>query len=109
MHLYPIDGAAARVPDDATAFAYRSGGWAGVIVGVDPDPANRGLVTDWAKAYWEALHPTSAGGAYVNFLMEEGPDRVEAAYRDNYPRLARVKAVYDADNTFHVNQNIRPA
>jgi FAD/FMN-containing dehydrogenase len=109
MHLYPIDGAAARVPSDATAFAYRSGGWAGVIVGVDPDPANRGLVTDWAKAYWEALHPTSAGGAYVNFLMEEGPDRVEAAYRDNYPRLARVKAVYDADNTFHVNQNIRPA
>ena len=109
MHLYPIDGAAARVPSDATAFAYRSGGWAGVIVGVDPDPANAELLSAWAKAYWEELHPTSAGGSYVNFLMEEGQDRVEAAYRDNYPRLARVKATYDPDNLFHVNQNISPA
>jgi FAD/FMN-containing dehydrogenase len=109
MHLYPIDGAAARVPSDATAFPYRSGGWAGVIVGVDPDPANAALLSDWAKAYWEELHPTSAGGSYVNFLMEEGQDRVEAAYRDNYPRLARVKATYDPDNVFHVNQNIKPA
>ncbi len=109
MHLYPIDGAAARVPADATAFAYRSGGWAGVIVGVDPDPANKELISTWAKEYWEALHPTSAGGAYVNFMMDEGEDRVRAAYRDNYPRLARVKAAYDPGNVFHVNQNIKPA
>jgi hypothetical protein len=45
MHLYPIDGAAARVPSNATAFAYRDGGWAGVIVGVDPDPSNREAIT----------------------------------------------------------------
>jgi len=109
MHLYPIDGMAARVPTDATAFAYRSGGWAGVIVGVDPDPANAELISAWAKAYWEELHPTSAGGSYVNFLMEEGQERVKAAYRDNYPRLARVKATFDPDNVFHVNQNIEPA
>lgn len=109
MHLYPIGGAAERVPSDATAFAYRSGGWAGVIVGVDPDPANREAITAWAKSYWEELHPTSAGGAYVNFLMEEGQGRVEAAYRENYPRLARVKSAYDPDNVFHVNQNIEPA
>ncbi len=109
MHLYPIDGAAARVAEDATAFPYRSGGWAGVIVGVDPDPANADLISQWTKDYWTALHPTSAGGAYVNFMMEEGEDRVKAAYRDNFARLARVKAAYDPDNAFHVNQNIKPA
>ena len=107
MHLYPIDGAAARVPSSATAFAYRDGGWAGVIVGVDPDPANREAITSWTKDYFEALHPTSAGGGYVNFLMEEGQDRVKASYRDNYARLAQVKRRYDPHNLFHVNQNIR--
>jgi FAD/FMN-containing dehydrogenase len=108
MHLYPIDGAAARVPSSATAFAYRDGGWAGVIVGVDPDPANREAITSWTKDYWQALHPTSAGGAYVNFLMDdEGQDRVKASYRDNYARLAQVKRRYDPHNLFHVNQNIK--
>jgi len=109
MHLYPIDGAASRVPADATAFAYRDGGYNGIIVGVDPDPANARLITRWAKEYWEELHPTSAGGAYVNFLMEEGQDRVKASYRGNYDRLAQVKRRYDPDNTFHINQNIQPA
>ena len=109
MHLYPIDGAAARVPADATAFAYRAGGWAGVIVGVDPDPANAPRLTEWAKAYWEELHPTSAGGAYVNFMMDEGQDRIRASYRQNYDRLAQVKRRYDPENLFHINQNIPPA
>jgi FAD/FMN-containing dehydrogenase len=109
MHLYPIDGATSRVPADATAFAYRDGGWAGVIVGVDPDPANAGPISHWAKDYWTELHPTSAGGAYVNFMMDEGQDRVRAAYRDNYARLTEVKRRYDPDNFFHINQNIPPA
>jgi FAD/FMN-containing dehydrogenase len=109
MHLHPIDGAASRVPQDATAFAYRDGGWAGVILGVDPDPANAALISHWARDYWDELHPTSAGGAYVNFLMEEGQDRVRAAYRGNYDRLARIKRRYDPDNVFHINQNIQPA
>ncbi|HEX6328845.1 MAG TPA: BBE domain-containing protein [Jiangellaceae bacterium] len=109
MHLYPIDGAASRVAADATAFAYRGGGWAGVIVGVDPDPANAPAITEWTKDYWSALHPTSAGGAYVNFLMEEGQDRVQASYLGNYERLSLVKRRYDPDNVFHVNQNVQPA
>ena len=109
MHLYPIDGAAARVGTGDTAFAYRQGGWAGVIVGVDPDPAKAELISDWARSYSEELHPTTAGGAYVNFLMDEGQDRVRAAYRGNYERLARIKAIYDPANLFHVNQNIPPA
>jgi hypothetical protein len=109
MHLYPIDGAASRVPADATAFAYRDGGWAGVIVGVDPDPANADLISQWAQNYWQALHPFSVGGAYVNFMMDEGEDRIRAAYRGNYDRLVEVKRRYDPANMFHINQNIRPS
>ena len=99
----------AACPEHATAFAYRDGGWAGVIVGVDPDPANAGVISQWARDYWSELHPHSAGGAYVNFLMDEGQDRVQASYRGNYDRLAQIKRRYDPDNVFHVNQNIQPA
>ncbi len=109
MHMYPIDGATSRVAPGATAFAYRDGGWAGVIVGVDPDAANAALISRWAKDYWEELHPTSAGGGYVNFLMDEGTDRVKASYRGNYERLTRIKEKYDPGNLFHINQNIPPA
>ena len=55
------------------------------------------------------MHPYSAGGAYVNFMMDEGQERVEASYGANYERLAQIKAKYDPDNFFRVNQNIRPA
>jgi hypothetical protein len=108
VHLYPIDGAAARVGNQDTAWSYRDAKWAQVIVGVDPDPANRDAITAWAKACWDDLHPHSAGGAYVNFMMDEGEDRVKATYRDNYKRLAKIKKKYDPDNFFRVNQNIRP-
>jgi FAD/FMN-containing dehydrogenase len=109
MHLHPIDGAVHRVRPEATAFPYRDGGWAGVIVGVDPDPASAAKIRDWAVRYSEALHPTSSGRGYVNFMMDEGADRVRAAYGPNYDRLAQVKAQYDPGNFFHINQNIRPA
>ncbi|MGH3496584.1 MAG: FAD-binding oxidoreductase [Nocardioidaceae bacterium] len=109
MHLYPIGGAAARVDQDATAFAYRDGGWAGVVVGVDPDPANAELISGWAKRYADELHPHSAGGGYINFMMNEGNDRIRASYLGNYDRLAHVKREYDPSNVFHVNQNIPPA
>jgi hypothetical protein len=109
MHLYPIDGAAARPGNQDTAWSYRGATWSQVIVGVDPDPANRDTITKWAKDYWNDLHPHSAGGAYVNFMMDEGEDRVKASYRDNYGRLATVKARYDPTNFFRVNQNIKPA
>jgi hypothetical protein len=108
MHLYPIDGAVHRVGRKDTPFIYRDARWASVIVGVDPDPANRELVTNWCKAYWEALHPYSAGGAYVNFMMDEGQERVRATYREHYDRLAEIKRSYDPQNLFRVNQNIKP-
>ena len=109
MHLYPIDGAASRVKANATPWAYRDAKWASVIVGVDPDPAKKYAITKWCRDYFDALHPYSAGGAYVNMMMDEGQERVRASYRGNYDRLARVKAEYDPDNTFRVNQNIEPA
>ena len=109
MHLYPVDGAASRVPKDATAWWYRDAQWTQVMVGVDPDPANADVIRDWSISYWEALHPYSMGGAYVNMMMDEGQERVQATYGGNYERLAKIKSAYDPDNVFHVNQNIRPA
>ena len=109
MHLYPVNGAAQRVGKNDTAYSFREAMFAEVIVGVDADPANRDKITTWCKDYWEALHPYSAGGAYVNFMMEEGQGRVQATYRDNYARLVAIKKKYDPKNFFQVNQNIRPA
>ncbi|MGH2375445.1 MAG: FAD-binding oxidoreductase [Longimicrobiales bacterium] len=109
MHLYPIDGAARRVGKNDTAWSYRDATWAQVMVGVDPDPANNDRIIAWTKEYWEALHPYSAGGAYVNFMMDEGQERIKATYRDNYGRLATIKNKYDPTNLFSINQNIRPA
>jgi hypothetical protein len=108
MHLYPINGAAHRVRRHDTAWSFRDANFAQVIVGVDPDPSNNARMIQWAQNYWEAMHPYSAGGAYVNMMMDEGEERVKAAYRDNYERLSAVKAKYDANNLFHVNQNIKP-
>jgi len=108
MHLYPIDGAAHDVGPDDTAWAYRRATWAGVIAGVDPDPEGAPALRDWCVGYWEAQHPYTAGGAYVNMMMDEGEDRVRAAYGPHYERLAEIKANYDPGNLFHVNQNIRP-
>ncbi|GAA3010460.1 FAD-binding oxidoreductase [Streptomyces fulvorobeus] len=110
MHLYPVDGAAARVGQDDTAWAYRDAVWSGVIAGIDPDPANASAVTRWSTDYWEELHPHSMGGGYVNFIgADESRERVRSTYRGHHDRLADVKKAYDPDNLFHANQNIAPA
>ncbi|MGQ7786743.1 FAD-binding oxidoreductase [Nesterenkonia sp. K-15-9-6] len=106
MHLYPIDGAVHRVEVEETAWSFRDATWSMVIAGIDPDPAAAGELTAWARDYWEAVHPYTTGGAYVNFMMEEGQDRIRATYGDNYARLAAVKQTYDPSNLFRVNQNI---
>ncbi|HWE53437.1 MAG TPA: FAD-dependent oxidoreductase [Bryobacteraceae bacterium] len=108
MHLYPVNGKAKRVGASETPFSYRDAVWSEVIVGVDPDPANCGKITEWARNYYDALHPYGAGGAYLNFMMEEGEDRIRATYQGNYDRLSAIKANYDPENFFRVNQNIRP-
>ena len=108
MHLYPIDGAVHDVGPTDTAWPQRDVRFAQVICGVDADPASADALRSWTVDYWDALHPYSAGGASVNFMMEEGQERVQATYGQNYDRLLAVKRKYDPDNFFHVNQNIRP-
>lgn len=110
MHLYPIDGAAARVDHDATAWPARDGGWSMVITGVDRNPQNAEELKRWARAYWSDIHPHAQEGAYVNFMMDdEGAARVQASYGRNFERLRAVKRTYDPENIFHINQNIPPA
>ncbi|AOW20293.1 FAD-binding oxidoreductase [Urechidicola croceus] len=108
MHLYPISGAASRVGADETPWAYRDSKYAGVIVGVSPYPKDADKITNWCKDYWSALHPYSSGGAYSNFMMDEGQERVQASYKHNYDRLTKIKGKYDPNNLFRVNQNIKP-
>jgi FAD/FMN-containing dehydrogenase len=109
MHLYPIDGAVQRVPSDATAWSVRNATWSMVIAGIDPDPAKAQALKTWGRAYWQAVHPFNLEGAYVNFMMDdEAEGRVQASYGENYQRLASIKAKYDPENLFRVNQNIQP-
>lgn len=109
MHLYPVNGAVHNYDSEDTAWHHRDANWSMVIAGVSPDPSDKELISNWARNYWEAVHPYSAGAAYINFMMEEGEDRIQATYGDNYERLQQVKAKYDPDNFFRVNQNIDPA
>ncbi|WP_229681722.1 FAD-binding oxidoreductase [Neoroseomonas lacus] len=110
MHLYPIDGAVHRVDRADTAWNCRDATWSMVIAGIDPDAAKAGAVTQWTKAYWDAVHPFDLGGAYPNFMMDdEGDARLRATYGDNYGRLSVVKKKYDPMNLFRINQNIKPA
>jgi len=109
MHIYPMDGAVQDAGKDDTAFPYRDVRYTHIIAAVSPDPAPMPENRQWVRDYWEALHPKSAGGAYVNFLMEEGEERIARSYRGNYRRLAAIKAKYDPGNLFRVNQNIKPA
>jgi FAD/FMN-containing dehydrogenase len=108
MHLYPIDGAVHGVGRSETAWGFRDATWSMVIAGIDADPAKAGAITSWAKGYWESVHPYTLGGAYVNFMMEEGVERIKATYQENYERLTKIKRKYDPNNFFHINQNIKP-
>jgi FAD/FMN-containing dehydrogenase len=110
MHLYPQSGAIQRVDPNASAYAYRDVEFVHNVVAIDMDPNGMPADMAWMEAYWSALKPYSASGAYVNFMMSnEGQERVRATYRGNYDRLRQVKRQYDPTNLFHVNQNIEPA
>jgi FAD/FMN-containing dehydrogenase len=109
VHIYPMDGAIHDVSSTDTAFAYRDVRFVHIIAAVTPDPAPMPAYRQWVRDYWAALHPHSAGGGYVNFLMDEGEERVASSYMGNQARLAAIKAQYDPENLFRVNQNIKPA
>jgi FAD/FMN-containing dehydrogenase len=110
MHLYPIDGAVNRVASEATAWPTRDARWSMVIAGIGGDPSQADALKAWGRAYWRAIHPFNLEGGYVNFMFDdEAQGRVQASYGENYARLAAVKARYDPENLFRVNQNIAPA
>ncbi len=108
IHIFPINGAVGRVGSHETPWGFRDSNFSMAIVGVDPDPMNKERVTKWTKATWSALHPYASGGSYLNFAMDEGTETVESAYQENYSRLSEIKAKYDPNNVFHINQNILP-
>jgi FAD/FMN-containing dehydrogenase len=109
MHLYPIDGAVRRVAKDATPWSARDASFSMVIAAISPDPKDAEALKAWGRAYWGAIHPFNLEGAYVNFLdADEAENRIELSYGDNYKRLASIKAKYDPNNMFRVNQNIKP-
>ena len=108
LHIYPVSGAANRVGKGDTAFFYRDAKYVHVIAAMYPNPADTAKNVAWVRDYWSALHPYSAGGAYVNFLMEEGDERIRATYGANYDKLVAVKTKYDPTNLFRLNQNVRP-
>ncbi|MEX2586774.1 MAG: FAD-binding oxidoreductase [Actinomycetota bacterium] len=110
MHMYSINGAVQRVGPEETAFGHRDKKFAAVIAGMWPDPADNDANIAWVRDYYEAIHPHSGSdGGYINFMAADDEHRVQDNYGRNYPRLARVKATYDPDNLFFLNQNIVPA
>jgi FAD/FMN-containing dehydrogenase len=110
MHLYPIDGAVRRVSRDATPWVARDASFSMVIAGISPSPQHADTLKSWGRSYWKAVHPYNMGGGYVNFMFDDEADgRLQAAYGDNYARLAAAKMKYDPKNLFRVNQNIAPA
>jgi FAD/FMN-containing dehydrogenase len=110
MHLHAINGAAQRVGADETAFGHRDKSFSPVIAGIWDDPADSEANIQWVREYYAAIHPHSGSeGGYINFMSDDDGHRAPANYGANYDRLAAVKAAYDPDNLFHVNQNIAPA
>jgi len=110
--MFVIDGAYARVAEDATAFSgRRSARYVVNIAAVCPEPAGLAAEREWVRNFWNALRPHAEdAGSYVNFMSEYEEDRVRAAYGEaKYERLARIKAEYDPDNVFRLNANIKPA
>ncbi|TKR27091.1 FAD-binding oxidoreductase [Cellulomonas hominis] len=109
VQLRALGGAIARVPADATAFAHRSSRLMGNVAAFVTDPEDRAARAAWVEGTAAVLDQGDAG-AYVNFLGDEGPDRVRAAYPGaTWDRLAAVKAAYDPGNLFRRNQNVPPA
>ncbi len=109
VSLLHMGGAVARVAPESTAFSYRRALFTMRIEGKWVDPAEDETETRWVRESADAVRPFTNGGAYVNFLGDEGEDRVRAAYGDQaYARLVEVKARYDPENVFRLNQNIKP-
>jgi FAD/FMN-containing dehydrogenase len=109
IYLERMHGAAARVGVGETAFPLRSTGYNVLVLAQWTDPADDERCIAWARETDAALRPFVGLGRYVNYLDDDEPgDQVAVAYGPNYRRLREIKAKYDPENFFHMNQNIRP-
>jgi Berberine and berberine like len=108
LFLEDMHGAASRVRPDDTAFAHRQAHYTLLIVASWTEAADSEKHIRWVRDCWEAMQLFTAGSVYVNYLGEEGEQRVRAAYGPNYERLVALKNKYDPTNFFRLNQNIRP-
>ena len=107
--LEHFHGAAARVAVGETAFPLRSAGYNFLVLSQWTNPADDAQCIAWARETYAAMQPFVGLGRYVNYLDDDEPgDAVAAAYGPNYRRLREIKATYDPENFFHMNQNIRP-
>jgi FAD/FMN-containing dehydrogenase len=107
--FFPIDGACHRVGVEETAFAHRDMTFSLVIAGTWQEPADNDKNTQWVRDYYDALRPYSEEGGYINFMSGDDQDRAPSNYGANYQRLREIKATYDPDNLFSLNQNVPPA
>jgi hypothetical protein len=107
--LQQMHGVASRVAPSATAFPHRAEQYDFLIGSQWSDATDSDRNIQWTRALFEAMEPHLEGSVYVNNLGDEGPGRVQAAYGENYPRLAAVKRTYDPGNFFGANQNIDPS
>jgi hypothetical protein len=107
--LQHVGGEIARVPVKDTPYANRDALYDCFPISIWDDPEEDVARIRWARELWDAMRPFSTGGVYANNLGEEGKERVEAAYGENYPRLLALKNKYDPTNFFRLNQNIMPA
>jgi FAD/FMN-containing dehydrogenase len=100
-----------RVAAEDTAFGDRSSEWMLSIDSTWRDAADDAPNVAYTRAFWDAAVPFSNGKTYFNFpgLLEDGDAAVRASYGANHARLAEIKAAYDPENVFRLNQNIRPA
>jgi FAD/FMN-containing dehydrogenase len=110
LHVHLMGGAAALVAADASAFPHRDAPFVMNLISRWEDPAQDEEALAWGRDLYASMQEHTTGGAYINFLDDEGAGRVRDAYGDEtWRRLQAVKAVYDPDNVFHRNQNIPPA
>jgi FAD/FMN-containing dehydrogenase len=107
--IFHLGGAVGRQDPEGSAFEDRRAAHAVNIDAVWSEPARASACVAWTRGLWEAVRPYSTGRVYVNFLGEEGQDRVRAAYGEaKYERLRALKRKHDPTNFFRLNQNIRP-
>ena len=106
--LLPLDRRLAAFNSAAHLFAQRDAVFAFSQDGIWTDPAETDASIEWVRGYWQAMRAFSPKGAYVNFMEDEGEDRIREAYGDNYDRLVAIKNKYDPTNLFRLNQNIKP-